>query len=134
MNYLFLLFFLFSSVNSYADFYVVVNADNSIHTVAEKPNDVLYAGQRRYKIEEDFPSSFDNDLYYWNGTQIEAKPYEERKIILEKRHKHLRNMEILFYKEKLDKIKALEEEYSELDYSEEKQELQTKINNLLQGE
>jgi len=49
-----------------ADAYVVVNnADNSIHTVAEKPNDVLRPGQSRYVIPEYLPG-FDNQFHYWN--------------------------------------------------------------------
>ena len=50
----------------FADAYVVVNdADNSIHTVAEKPNDVLQPGQSRYVIPEYLPG-FDNEFHYWN--------------------------------------------------------------------
>lgn len=46
--------------------YVVVNdADNSIHTVAEKPNDVLSPGQSRYVIEE-YLTGFDNEFHFWN--------------------------------------------------------------------
>lgn len=61
-----LVMFVATAIKVNSEAYVVVNnADNSIHTVAEKPNDVLRPSQSRYVIEEYLPG-FDNEFHYWN--------------------------------------------------------------------
>lgn len=72
---------------AHSEAYVVVNnADNSIHTVAEKPNDTLRSGQSRYVIDEYLPG-FDNEFHFWNpqSKMIMRKTNPQITVITENR-------------------------------------------------
>ena len=67
--------------HAYADVYVVVNPDNTIHTIEEKPDEVLVYGMRRYPIQA-WPE-FHPKNYMWSDTGLRIKNSNEQQIDLD---------------------------------------------------
>lgn len=103
--------------------YIVVNMDNSIHTIAEKPDDVLIDGQQRFELDmtlADLPNDFDNDFYTWNGTNISRKDESIINQIKETRINKIKRSKKINAQQKLSEIEKLEQTDPNEDYTEEK--------------
>lgn len=106
---IFILFFmLLISSKVFAKHYIVVNQDGSIHTIAEKDNDILTTGQRRYILNE-WPKDYDdNRFYYWNGQEIKRKPVSEINDIKDKYNEKFRKYKVKQSFKELKKIEEIE--------------------------
>lgn len=96
--------------------YVIVNLDNSIHTVSEKNDDVLKEGQTKYQINN-FPEK--HPIYYkWDNIEkkLKLKTENELKPIKDKEDEGKIKIKIEA-KQKLLAIEQLEIEDSNEDYS-----------------
>lgn len=112
--------------------YIVINQDNSIHTISEKEDDVLVDGQQRFEMEEK-PANFFSDSYYWDSqnqqlvkkTQAEIDAIQNEKQGIENRQKKIEAMRSLRAVEELEILDANE------DYTQEKAGYQQILNDLI---
>ena len=117
----------FMSVLFVLVFYVVVNKDASIHTIARKADDVLSKGQKRYVIDT-IPDNYRNIDYYWGSEGLTKKNNEEIAEINAVKNENIRKINFEEAYNRLETIKKIEVADSEADYSKEKAKYEGLVN------
>lgn len=116
------------TTNLFASAYVVVYEDGeTIHTVEERPHEVLKPGWTRHTIDK--WSNVDNECNYWNDSKkkIEKRPQAEIREIKRKRRNFYKKYQCKRALIELDVINELERETGH-DFSKEKAKWQKVFN------